>query len=112
MDAHNDFLAVDRVFAEFHAESPQPALAYGVVAGGQLIHSGGFGGLTVDGPLPSADSVFRIASMTKSFTAVCLLGLRDEGALSLDDPVSRYVPELTELAGPTADSPQLTLRSL
>ena len=41
-----------------------------------------------------ADTVFRIASMTKSFTAMSILKLRDEGKLSLDDPAERYVPEM------------------
>lgn len=40
-------------------------------------------------------SVFRIASMTKSFTAIAIMRLGDEGRLSLDDPAERYVPELT-----------------
>lgn len=112
MDPHNEFSAIDELFAAFHAESPQPALAYGVVVNGRLVHGGGLGELTVGGPAPTADSVFRIASMTKSFTAACLLGLRDEGALSLDDPVHRWVPELAELRGPTADSPTITVRDL
>ena len=59
-----------------------------------------------------ADTVFRIASMTKSFTAMAILKLRDEGKLSLDDPVERYVPELKALAYPTSDSPRTTIRHL
>ena len=47
-----------------------------------------------------ADTVFRIASMTKSFTAMSILKLRDEGKLSLDDPAEQYVPELKTLALP------------
>ena len=43
------------------------------------------------------DSVFRIASMTKSFTAIAILKLRDEGKLSLDDPAEKYVPEMKAL---------------
>ena len=61
---------------------------------------------------PDADSVFRIASMTKSFTAATVLLLRDEGRLRLDDPVGRWVPDLAGLAGPTADSPPITLEHL
>lgn len=38
--------------------------------------------------------MFRIASMTKSFTAMAILKLRDEGKLKLDDPASFYIPEL------------------
>lgn len=112
MSTPHDLAAVDELFAAFHAASPQPALAYGVVADGRLVHSGGLGRLTVSGPPPTADSVFRIASMTKSFTAACLLGLRDEGVLRLDDPVHRWVPELAGWRGPTTDSPTITVRDL
>ena len=58
------------------------------------------------------DSVFRIASMTKSFTAAAILSLRDAGKLSLDDAAETYVPELKGLAYPTSDSPRLTIRHL
>ena len=56
--------------------------------------------------------MFRIASMTKSFTAMAILKLRDEGKLSLDDPAERYVPELKALKYPTTDSPRITIRHL
>ena len=58
------------------------------------------------------ETVFRIASMTKSFTAMAIMKLRDEGKLSLDDPVAKYVPELANLPYPTADSQVLTIRHL
>jgi CubicO group peptidase (beta-lactamase class C family) len=58
------------------------------------------------------DSVFRIASMSKSFTAMAVLKLRDAGKLSLDDPVARYVPELAALPYPTKDAPVITIRHL
>jgi CubicO group peptidase (beta-lactamase class C family) len=61
---------------------------------------------------PDADTGFRIASMTKSFTAATIVGLRDGGLLALDDPIARHVPELAELRGPTADSPVITIRHL
>jgi len=50
--------------------------------------------------------------MTKSFTAMAILKLRDEGKLSLDDPAERYVPELKGLRYPTTDSPRITIRHL
>jgi CubicO group peptidase (beta-lactamase class C family) len=56
--------------------------------------------------------VFRIASMTKSFTASTVLLLRDEGRLRLDDEAAQYVPELASVALPTRDSPPITIRHL
>jgi CubicO group peptidase (beta-lactamase class C family) len=77
------------------------------------------GGVVVDGELISAfghdadeHSLFRIASMTKSFTAAAVLMLRDAGALVLDDPIGRYAPEFASLRGPTADSPPVSVRHL
>jgi CubicO group peptidase (beta-lactamase class C family) len=59
-----------------------------------------------------ADTAFRIASMTKSFTAATVLGLRDDGLLRLDEPIATYVPALADLALPSDDSPALTVRLL
>jgi CubicO group peptidase (beta-lactamase class C family) len=56
--------------------------------------------------------VFRIASMTKSFTASVVLALRDDHALALDDLVEQFVPELRRLRRASADSPPVTVRHL
>lgn len=106
--------AVDGVFETF-AASPAgpPGLAWGVLARGTLVHGGSSGTLRVGEDLrPDATSIFRIASMTKSFTAAAILLLRDEGHLALDDPVARHVPELACLRGPTRDSPAISVRHL
>ena len=105
---HADATA-DRLFAGWKV----PGVAYGVVVGDRLVHSRGLGTLRLgeDAP-PDAASVFRIASMTKSFTASTVLLLRDEGRLRLDDPIARYVPELANIRLPTADSPPITIRHL
>ena len=105
--------AIDAVADRFLAGKHIPGVAYGVVIGAELVHSRGIGTLRLgEDATPDADSVFRIASMTKSFTAATIIGLRDEGRLSLDDPIGLYVPELASLRGPTADSPPVTVRSL
>ena len=99
----------DRLFAGWHV----PGVAYGVIRGNELIHARGLGTLRVgEDARPDATSVFRIASMTKSFTAATVLSLRDEGLLSLDDPIARHVPELATLRYPTTDSPPITIRHL
>jgi len=65
----------------YHRRGGQPGLAYGIVAGGELVHAAGLGVRYLGGPAPDAGTVFRIASMTKSFTASAILTLRDDGAL-------------------------------
>ncbi|HEY4189779.1 MAG TPA: serine hydrolase domain-containing protein [Candidatus Limnocylindrales bacterium] len=114
MTAFDDLLpALDARFQRLREESRTPGVAWGVVRDGALVHSGGAGTIR-DGEdrLPDADAVFRIASMTKSFTATALLMLRDEGRLGLDDPVADHVPALAGWRPPTADSPPISIRQL
>ena len=104
--------AVDRIARNHQQRGGQPGLAYGIVAGGTLVHEGGLGERWLGGPPPDGSTVFRIASMTKSFTAAAVLALRDDGALRLDDPVADFVPELRALRPVTADAPAITIRQL
>ena len=107
------FPAIDRLFRDFAARGHVPGIAYGIVVDGELAHSGAAGYRDVNAKAPvDADTVFRIASMTKSFTAMAILKLRDEGKLALDDLAERYVPELASLPYPTTDSPRITIRHL
>jgi CubicO group peptidase (beta-lactamase class C family) len=114
MPTFDDALAaLDDRFARLQREHRIPGVAWGVVRDGELVRSGGCG-TTRDGEdrRPDADSVFRIASMTKSFTAATILQLGDEGRLGLDDPVGAHVPELAGWAPPTSDSGPVTIRQL
>lgn len=105
--------AVDAVFEAFAKRTRVPGIAYGVLIDGELVHTGTVGTRDRGTSAPVLPStVFRIASMTKSFTALAILKLRDEGRLSLDDPAERYVPELATLKYPTTDSPKITIRHL
>ncbi|MFL5675349.1 MAG: serine hydrolase domain-containing protein [Chloroflexota bacterium] len=104
---------VDAIFGRIAATGDVPGIVYGVVVDGRLAAAGAFGTLRVgETAPPDPDSVFRIASMTKSFTAATVLLLRDEGHLRLDDPVGRWVPELADFVGPTSDSPPITIEHL
>ena len=104
---------VDNVFETFAARTNVPGITYGVLVDGRLVHTASIGVRELADKSPiTPDTVFRIASMTKSFTALSILKLRDEGKLALDDPAGRYVPELSGLPYPTADSPQITVRHL
>jgi CubicO group peptidase (beta-lactamase class C family) len=107
------FAAVDRLFTQFAHEQHVPGAAWGIVVNGELTHVAATGVRDVASKaLVDADTVFRIASMTKSFTAMSILKLRDEGKLALDDPAERYVPEMKGLKYSTTDSPRITIRHL
>jgi CubicO group peptidase (beta-lactamase class C family) len=104
---------IDRLFRQFAADQHVPGAAWGVIVDGELVHTGvtGYRDLPSKAPV-TPDTVFRIASMTKSFTAMAILKLRDEGTLSLDDPAEKYVPEMRSLVYPTSDAPKITIRHL
>jgi CubicO group peptidase (beta-lactamase class C family) len=107
-----DFPAVDGLVSDYFDRGAQPAIAYGVVSGGALVHSAGFGARVLGGEPPDADTVFRIASMSKSFTASAVLLLRDAGSLALDDPAATYVPQLENWTYGSADAAPITIRQL
>lgn len=105
--------AIDQAFADFQRDSHAPGLVYGIVAGGQLVHVKRLGVQDLQSRRPvTLDSLFRIASMSKAFTALAILKLRDEGKLSLDALAETYVPEMRGWAYPTADSPRLRVSDL
>ncbi len=107
------FPQVDRLLREFAARREAPGFAYGIIVDGALVHVGTGGYRHVESRAPvETTTVFRIASMTKSFTAVAILQLRDAGKLALEDPAERYVPELAGLRYPTSDAPRITIRHL
>src|SRR5206468_1995675 len=107
------FAEIDRLLTEYATQAHVPGAAWGVIVDSELAHTGTYGQRDVAAHAPvDADTVFRIASMTKSFTAMAVLRLRDEGKLSLDDPAERYVPEMKNLKYPTSDSPRITIRHL
>jgi CubicO group peptidase (beta-lactamase class C family) len=107
----------DEIVRRYHERGGQPAIAYGIVRGGELVHAAGFGHRSLGEPVPGKSvpderTVFRIASMSKSFTASAILLLRDAGALSLDDPAATYVPGLGGWVNGAADAGPLTIRHL
>lgn len=105
--------AIDRMFVDFQLDAHAPGLVYGIVADGRLIHVKAIGTQDLEKKRPvTADTLFRIASMTKSFTALSILKLRDEGKLSLDDLAETHVPEMRDWRYPTSDSPRIRIRDL
>ena len=104
---------IDKLYKEHAAKNHFPGFVYGVVADGQLIYTGEIGYTNIEKEIPATvSSAFRIASMSKSFTALAIVKLRDEGKLKLDDPASKYIPEMNKVKYLTADAPQITIRHL
>jgi CubicO group peptidase (beta-lactamase class C family) len=88
-----------------------PGVAWGLVVDDVLVLSGGAGTTRIDDGAPvSASTLFRIGSITKVFTALALLTLRDRGLLSLDEPIRRWLPEFDGVVYPSADAPLITPR--
>ena len=104
---------VEAVFEEQFTAGKPPGMTVALVVDGEVRWSRSWGvrDLAQAQP-PDRDTVFRIASLTKSFTAIAVLRLRDAGKLSLDDPAEKYLPELARLRYPTRDSPRITVRQL
>ncbi len=68
-----------------------------VARDGQVIHHKAFGWSDVEGKTPlRTDNLFRMYSQTKAMTTVALMTLYERGLFQLDDPVSKYIPEMTD----------------
>jgi CubicO group peptidase (beta-lactamase class C family) len=101
----------ERIDAHASATS-MPAACTGIIRNGTLVFMHGWGETQLgNAKRPTADSVFRIASMTKSFTAAAIMLLRDRGALRLDEPIHTYLPCTRTIGAPTG-SPPITVRDL
>lgn len=104
---------IDSLYRAFAAENHLPGIAYGIIIDTSLIYAGAAGCSNLADTTPvTVSTAFRAASMTKSFTALAILRLRDEGKLRLDDPVRLWLPELDSLRYLTGDAPVLTIRHL
>jgi D-alanyl-D-alanine-carboxypeptidase/D-alanyl-D-alanine-endopeptidase len=104
---------VDAHFRRFQEEAHAPGLVWGIVRDGQLLHVSAMGVQDLDARRPvDATSLFRIASMSKAFTALAILKLRDDGRLALDALAEEYVPEMRGWRYPTTDAPHIRVRDL
>lgn len=104
---------IDTIFREYAAAKKIPGMVWGIVIDGRLAHTGTFGVRHRESKSPvTTDTAFRIASMTKSFTALAILKLRDDGKLSLEDPLAKWIPEFKSMELPTRDTPPLSIRQL
>lgn len=104
-----DLTEIDRFIVEQMRAQRIPGLALAITQGDQVLLAKGYGTARADQPV-TPQTQFRIASLSKSFTAVAVLQLVEAGKLDLDAPVQRYLPTFT-LADP-AVAARITLRQL
>jgi N-acyl-D-amino-acid deacylase len=96
--------AIDSIFTDYDTAA-SPGCAVGVIRDGELIHARGYGMANLEHDVPlTPSSVFRIASVSKQFTAAAMVLLEQDGLIALDDPVRKHLPELPELG------PRFTIR--
>jgi D-alanyl-D-alanine carboxypeptidase len=89
---------IDTRMAKLVDRVPLAGLAIGIQYKGES-YAQGYGFADVENGKPAtAQTVFKIASLTKSFTAAAILRLSEEGKLHLDDPISHFLPGTPELA--------------
>ena len=94
---------VDAVFERFDTPT-SPGCAVAVMRDGRVIYTRGYGMANLDHDIVITPStVFHVASVSKQFTAAAILLLAQDGKLSLDDDVRKYVPELPDF-GPRSPS--------
>ena len=107
------FAEIDAVCRTFAEKENIPGVVAGVVEGGELRHVTALGLADREASrVVTRATAFRIASMTKSVTALAILVLRDRARLELDAPLAIYVPQFAAVRLPTRDSAPVTVRHL
>jgi D-alanyl-D-alanine carboxypeptidase len=85
--------AVDSVIAE-HFKPDEPGTAVAIIKDGEVIHRAEYGLANMEWGIPiTPDTVFRLGSLTKQFTAVAVMMLQDQGKLRIDDLITKYIPD-------------------
>jgi D-alanyl-D-alanine carboxypeptidase len=87
---------IDAIASEVLRKTGVPSASLAVVQHGKLVYTHAYGLATIDPQIPATTEMrYAIGSISKQFTAAAILLLQQQGKLSLDDPVSKYIPGLT-----------------
>lgn len=91
---------IDSIFAPYDKPT-SPGCAVGVIRDGGLVFKRGYGSANLEHGIPlTPTNIFDLASTSKQFTAATILLLAEEGKLSLDDDIRRFLPELRDYGAP------------
>jgi CubicO group peptidase (beta-lactamase class C family) len=105
--------ALDAVLNRFVTHGAQPGATAGVVHGDELVWAASTGFAdTSTHVTPGPETLYQIASITKTFTGTAVMQLRDAGRLDLDDPAVKYLPELRGAVSPFAAIEAVTIRRM
>lgn len=106
MNIEETIQAVSLDFERFREERNIPGIAFGLMYKGDLIHATGIGERILgENSQPDVKSIFRIASMSKSFTARAILKLRDSGQLELHHSITIYLPWTSTIGNSSLANP-------
>lgn len=98
--------SIDRFAHEVLASTGVPSASVAIVRDNKILYTHAYGDARLQPPLPATSEMrYSIGSISKQFTATAILMLAEQGKLSLDDPVSRFLPDLTR-------ANQVTIRQL
>jgi CubicO group peptidase (beta-lactamase class C family) len=112
-DLSSKTAAIDAMVAAEFAKHPLGSVTVGVVSGKELIWTKSYGNADMEKKVPAdKDTVYRIGSITKMFTAVMLEQLVDAGKVHLSDPVEKYFPEVKTVQNQFSYAPPITLIQL
>lgn len=88
---------IDGMLQEAISEDQIPGAVVLIARNGKIVYHKAFGHADADGTVLERDAIFRIASQTKAITATAVMMLWEEGKFKLDDPISKYIPEFSEV---------------
>jgi CubicO group peptidase (beta-lactamase class C family) len=104
---------IDSMLVQRSAAERIPGMAAGVVCGGEMVWAGGYGVMASDDPRPVTTATrFRIASITKLFTATAVMRLNESRALGLDDDIRDHLPWFSIRRTPETGDAAVTIRQL
>ncbi|MGB3862244.1 MAG: serine hydrolase, partial [Candidatus Aminicenantaceae bacterium] len=95
--------ATDKVDALFERwdRMDSPGVALGIFQDGRILYARGYGAANLEYNIPiTPQTVFRVGSVSKQFTAMCIALLAEQGKLSLDDDIRQHLPEMHEYIPP------------
>ena len=116
----SDSLDIDSVISEFSIQIQRDveqdnvgSISFGISQYGKTIYSDAFGLMDRETLRPARpDHIYRTGSISKSITAVLMMLLVQDGLLNLDDPVSKFLPEIETLQNTQRNNPTVSLRHL